>query len=92
MTECRKCGLPLKFKWLRQGKWSPINPDGTDHWDLCKSTTRRAEGIEISYEGRTGGPGYVWCGRVPPWDESLGEYRPYTDQEMQAREVCEYRP
>lgn len=92
MQNCRKCGSALKFKRLRSGKWSPINPDGSDHWDLCKSITRRAQGTEIEYFGRTGGPGYVWCGPVPPWDESLGDYRCYTDAEMQAREVCVYRP
>lgn len=92
MTECRKCGLPLKFKKLRSGKWSPTNLDGSDHWDLCKSVIRKTEGVVIEFFARTGGPGYVWCGNVPPWDESLGEFRNYTDAEKQAGEVCVYRP
>ena len=29
-----------------------------------------------------------WCGPVPPWDESLGEYRNFTVQEMIERKVC----
>lgn len=40
---------------------------------------------------RTGGPGYVYCGEVPPWDESLGDYREFTDRERDAGEVCFYR-
>lgn len=83
--------MPLKFKRTPGGKWSPINPDGSDHWDLCKSITRKNEGVVIEFFARTGGSGYVWCGSVPPWDESLGDFRDFTDAEMQAREVCVYR-
>jgi putative DNA primase/helicase len=28
---CRKCGLPISFKKLANGKWCPTNPDGSDH-------------------------------------------------------------
>lgn len=36
---CYKCGLPLAFKKLPSGKWYPTNPDGSDHWDLCREVT-----------------------------------------------------
>lgn len=33
--KCRKCGLSAK--WVQVGeRWALHNPDGTDHWDLCK--------------------------------------------------------
>jgi len=39
MSQCRKCGMPLE--WVRREfggiwKWVPTNPDGSDHWDLCR--------------------------------------------------------
>lgn len=39
MSQCRKCGGELG--WKRQAfsgvlKWVPTNPDGSDHWDLCR--------------------------------------------------------
>lgn len=39
MSECRKCGATLA--WQRRQfkgvwKWVPTNPDGSDHWDLCR--------------------------------------------------------
>lgn len=36
---CRKCGLPLKFVEREHNgtrKLTPINPDGTDHWPICR--------------------------------------------------------
>lgn len=91
MSQCRKCGSELGWKRVK-GKWHPTNPDGSEHWDLCKSIVRKSEGVEFEYFGRVGGPGYVWCGDVAPWDESLGDFRDFTDAEMQAREVCVYAP
>lgn len=37
--KCKKCGLPLAFKW-QYGKWWPIDLDGNDHWRLCKKTRK----------------------------------------------------
>ncbi|HSV90866.1 MAG TPA: hypothetical protein VLH80_07185 [Nitrospiraceae bacterium] len=31
---------------------------------------------------------HVWCGVVPPWDESLGEYRDFTEQEKVTLADC----
>lgn len=33
---CEKCGKPMGFTKLANGKWRPCNPDGSDHWDLCR--------------------------------------------------------
>ena len=33
---CEKCDLPLGFVRLDSGKWRPCNPDGSDHWDVCR--------------------------------------------------------
>lgn len=35
-STCGKCGEPLAFYRLPNGKACPCNPDGTDHWDLCR--------------------------------------------------------
>lgn len=86
---CRKCGEPLAFRKLSSGKWSPMNPDGSDHWDLCRSITRAgkpetAPGIPTRGVGVT----HVWAGALPPWDESLGEFRDFTAEEKAAGIVC----
>lgn len=36
--------------------------------------------------------GYVWCGPVPPWDESLGPYREFSDAEKADGAVCRRSP
>lgn len=33
---CRKCGGPISFTRLPNGKWSPAAVDGGDHWDECR--------------------------------------------------------
>ena len=45
MSNCNKCKLPISFKKLSNGKFCPTNPDGSDHWDLCKATLN---GVDIS--------------------------------------------
>lgn len=106
MSECRKCGLPLKFirKTGRHGelKWWPVNPDGSDHFDRCSEITNRLNG----YVNGDGTPNlkrmaeahppawtglkvkHVYCGEVPPWDESLGEFREFTPEEISTGVVC----
>ena len=44
MSQCQKCGQPLKFVKRLFGdvlKWCPVNLDGSDHWDDCKRATRK---------------------------------------------------
>ena len=77
MSECRKCGLPLKFV-RRNGKWWPANPDGSDHWDLCKRTQRKDMVYRPQKEAlHKGKHTKFYEGSVPPWDESLGEFECY---------------
>lgn len=59
-----------------------------------RAATRRSEGPREKFHGRTPGSGdaFVWCGDVPPWHESLGEYRPYTEAEKRAGVVCSPHP
>lgn len=93
MSRCKKCGSGLKWKMLASGKWCPVNPDGTDHWDLCRSITRGAEGPTVVFHMRTKGKGtHVWDSELPPWDESLGAFRGFTKAEMQAEEICRRHP
>ncbi len=68
--------------------------DGSDHWDDCRAATRRSEGPVVEFHGRTSGSGdgFVWCGDVPPWDESLGQHRPYAEAEKLAGVVCSLHP
>ena len=39
---------------------------------------------------RTGGIGHVYSGRVPPWHESLGEYREFTATEKSESSICKF--
>ena len=32
---CKKCNLPIKFEKLPSGKLSPVNIDGSNHFELC---------------------------------------------------------
>jgi hypothetical protein len=49
-------------------------------------------GLKTKCVGRTygNGPdvGYVYSGDTAPWDDSLHDYRPFNDREMQAQEIC----
>ena len=102
-ARCEKCGLPLGFKQLASGKWCPTNPDGSDHWDLCRLTwlanmtpgqrariaeKDRLEGLGKRQKGLST-LGYFYCGDVPPWDESLAPFRKFTAEEKAARVICE---
>jgi len=90
---CKKCGLPLAFKKLASGKLCPVNPDGSDHWDLCRGVTRDLDSaitrcIQERGLSSSGRPTHVYTGDVPPWDESLGAFRDFTADEIAAGVVC----
>lgn len=87
---CAKCGLPLGFKKLPSGKWCPTNPDGSDHWDLCRETSiaamTPAERAWLNERDAQRAKGVVTVGKhyhkskqyrgaIPPWDESLGDFQ-----------------
>lgn len=64
MSQCQKCGLPLKFE-KREGKggvvkWFPVNPDGSEHWDLCKTTQRARDGVTTQDDLRNHPIAYTW--------------------------------
>ena len=104
MATCKKCGNPLAFvKKLYKGvlKFCPVNPDGSEHWDLCRGIVRTPEWAarrireeEAEYpSGWRGTAKHVWCGPVMPWDESLGAFRSFTKQEIAEGVVCrQFRP
>lgn len=75
---CKKCGLSLSFKKLHNGKWYPLNNDGTEHWDLCRETQLK-QGKRKPMMIRSGwitGINYVpaICDcKTPPW-ESCDHY------------------
>ena len=35
---CEKCDRKLAFRKTASGKWCPCEPDGSDHWDICRET------------------------------------------------------
>jgi hypothetical protein len=86
-------------------KWFPTNPDGSDHWDACSRVKAQRAGLinpdgtpNIEAMARRHPPGWtktrreithVWSGDIPPWDESLGEYRDFTETEKAQGLVCQ---
>lgn len=101
---CDACQRPLAFRLLPSGKWCPCDPDGSDHWDRCKQIQRKAMGLlnddgtvnwgrletlkPAGWSRRASDITHVWSADLPPWDESLGEYRNFTLQEMAEQIVC----
>lgn len=76
-SECRKCGLQIAWKQTESGKWCPTNPDGSDHWDICRAqqfanSKRRVTVGELEFvtEPRGRMPQVPDDG-LPPWDESI---------------------
>ena len=51
MSTCRKCGQPLAFKRNENGKMVPTNPDGSDHFDICRQ--RQFEVVKTKGEPHT---------------------------------------
>lgn len=64
---CKRCGLPIR--WVQDGqrhgkpRWKCLNPDGSDHWDLCsEARTKRVitEGTPFTDDN---GSGYIHDGK-----------------------------
>lgn len=88
MAQCNKCGLPIQFKKVG-AKWHPRNADGSEHWDACKRNQRQEKPIENNSALYTTTKNtHFWCGGLPPWDDSLGDFRDFTEQEKTERLVC----
>ena len=65
---CRKCDLQVRWRRLSSGEFCPENLDGSDHWDVCRETTRRGEPVYVSPGIVTPGIGAtLYRGRRPPW-------------------------
>jgi hypothetical protein len=103
MATCNKCGSAVKFvqrQYKRGMKWCPVNLDGSDHFDLCSTLVWQQKSPEEiaaimaqpDKRPRRTYPhdraAFVWIGPEAPWDESLGEFRDFTDQEKVERRVC----
>lgn len=91
---CDKCEEPLAFRLIPEGqrgagKWMPCNPDGSDHFDICREVAIR-KGLRSASSGASPPKmsvscykGPTWRGDVPPWDPSLSkEWRPMTAEEV----------
>jgi hypothetical protein len=75
-------------KGAGKGKWCPCNPDGSDHWDDCREnlTVGRYGKTKIFNDNPDPRPTYhknkstrrktlYSDPKIPPWDESLGEFK-----------------
>ena len=75
---CRKCKQGIAFAVLPSGRYCPVNPDGTEHWDACRQAQRAgkppAAKPPLITESRHK-VFYPETAEIPPWDESLGVYR-----------------
>jgi hypothetical protein len=62
---CGKCNLPLAFFKLPNGRWCPCNPDGSDHWDTCRTVryAKAKKGVLVRKELPYGG--YIEQWEVP---------------------------
>ena len=83
MAQCRKCGLGIRFIQIENYKWMPVNLDGSSHWDACRIVQRagRAQELMAKHPPIVTNPmnrTEFYTGEVPPWDESLGEWRDST--------------
>lgn len=96
MTVCKKCGGPITFRKLPSGKSMPVEVDGSEHWDICKrrkleqlSPAQREQLLAAKPPLTTATTAtHVYCGELPPWDDSLGEFRDFTPEEKAAGLLC----
>lgn len=67
MSICKQgCGLVIR--WVkadsgRKSRWRCLNPDGTDHWDLCSETRTKivkTQGVPFTDEK---GDGFIFQGK-----------------------------
>ena len=68
---CRKCGLPIKWSTLPSGKFCPVNPDLSQHWDLCNQTRNAGKVYAPIASKVITGKNYVETesGGKLPWEE-----------------------
>jgi hypothetical protein len=70
-NKCTKCGLDVKFIKLN-GKWQPRNPDGSEHWDMCKKEAGKDRVYKMDSSG-------VITGTLYEHEEHDSECLPWED-------------
>lgn len=73
----------------------PNQPYWFEFWDMCRKckhiqhyeSAKRFRG-EANAPVVTGNVTHVYCGSVPPWDDSLGPFRDFTAEEKAVGVVC----
>lgn len=100
VASCSKCGKPISFvqkSYRGFMKWCPVNLDGSEHWDACRGIVRTPEwrdrrmaeeAAEFPCRGFKGAVTHIYCGSVPPWDESFGAFRFFTEAEITEGAIC----
>lgn len=73
---CEKCDLPIAFKETPSGAWCPCNPDGSDHFDVCRLTQFVNADRPVCVGMLTlmtvpKGKTPVMDETLPPWDDSI---------------------
>ena len=81
---CNKCGCAIEFRQNENMNWYPVNMDGSIHFPIC----RRFKNKKSSKNNHSPKPKRsktvvrtIYRGSVPPWDESLGEFKFSTKQD-----------
>ncbi len=75
-----------RWRRLPSGKFCPENLDGSDHWDVCRETTRRGEPVYVSPGIVTPGIGAaLYTGKRPPWAFPTWRWVDPADQEKHDR-------
>lgn len=74
---CEKCDRPLAFRKLPTGKWCPCEPDGSDHFDICRETQvklgrcKSQKTHDFDPDVHTTYPNHkepLYSGEAPPWE------------------------
>lgn len=90
MKPCRKCGDPIDFVGLPNGRWKVVNPDGSNHSDTCGNVMKaHAKLKEIERENASPWPKCNKCG-LPITFQKLpsGKYMPVNVDGSSHFELC----
>jgi ribonuclease HI len=92
---CKKCGGEVV--WIREeGKHVAVDVTGSLHALSCKRIAAARGDVRSEIWGRTpgkiavNGASAVYDSAVAPWDESLGEYREFTPDELALAVACDH--
>lgn len=82
-TKAAKRGLPNEILWQQLRTVSSLHDI---QWHFGAGTQSEVVGATAGYGVDVG---YLYDGAVPPWCESLGQYRPFSTDEMEHEAGCE---